>query len=192
MKINQIIKTRLRLLEHSKKDFKTIFEIIHHNKEFVFCEKTDGFRIKQTTYGECYNYSYKMGKFLSEKLDYSSEYVGLMMDNSLEFITTFYGILMNNKKPVLINIRLGNTLNNQIIERLNIKDVVCDNDYEINANKIFVIWQIFFTGSRRNPQSLPRNFQIPEKTGRRGILTVPSQVMQPATMAAKAESRRSP
>lgn len=138
MKINQIIKTRLRLLEHSKKDFKTIFEIIHHNKEFVFCEKTDGFRIKQTTYGECYNYSYKMGKFLSEKLDNNSEYVGLMMDNSLEFITTFYGILMNNKKPVLINIRLGNTLNNQIIERLNIKDVVCDNDYEINANKIFV------------------------------------------------------
>ena len=100
MKINQIIKTRLRLLEHSKKDFKTIFEIIHHNKEFVFCEKTDGFRIKQTTYGECYNYSYKMGKFLSEKLDNNSEYVGLMMDNSLEFITTFYGILMNNKKPV--------------------------------------------------------------------------------------------
>ena len=138
MKINQIIETRLRLLEHSKKDFKTIFEIIHHNKEFVFCEKTDGFRIKQTTYGECYNYSYKMGKFLSEKLDNNSEYVGLMMDNSLEFITTFYGILMNNKKPVLINIRLGNTLNNQIIERLNIKDVVRDNDYEINANKIFV------------------------------------------------------
>ena len=138
MNINQIIKERLNLLKNSNHDFRSIFEIIHHNKENIFCEKTDGFRIKQTTYGDSYEYSYKMGQYLQDKLDNSCEYVGLMMDNSLEFLTTFYGILMNNKKPVLINIRLGSILNNQIIERLKIKDVICDNDYDINANKIYI------------------------------------------------------
>lgn len=138
MKINKIIKERLHLLNNSNHDFKSIFEIIHKDKDFIFCEKTDGFKIKKTTYGECYTNSYKMGTYLSGVLDSSCEYVGLMMNNSLEFITSFYGILMNNKKPVLLNIRLGNILNNQIIERLNIKDIVCDADYEVLGNKINV------------------------------------------------------
>lgn len=139
MNINKIIKERLNLLNKSNQDFKSIFEIIHKDKDFIFCEKTDGFRIKKTTYGECYVNSYKMGVYLKNKLDGSNEYVGLMMNNSLEFITSLYGILMNNKKPVLLNIRLGNALNNEIIKRLNIKDIVCDDDYEVLGNKINVL-----------------------------------------------------
>lgn len=138
MNVNKIIKTRLHLLKNSNYDFKSIFEIIHSDKELIFCEKTDGFRIKKTTYNECYIYSYKMGTYLKSLINTESEYVGLMMENSLEFITALYGILMNNKKPVLLNVRLGNTLINQIIERLNIQNIVCDNDYNIIGNKINV------------------------------------------------------
>ena len=80
-----------------------------------------------------------MATYLKGLLNDDSEYVGLMMENRLEFITSLYGILMNNKKPVLINIRLGNTLNNQLIERLNIKDVVCDTGYLNFTTKLFSI-----------------------------------------------------
>lgn len=139
MNINKMIKERLHLLNNSNHDFKSIFEIIHKDKDFIFCEKTDGFKVKKTTYGECYTNSYKMGKYLSDKLECDSEYVGLMMNNSLEFITSLYGILMNNKKPVLLNIRLGNVLNNEIITRLNIKDIVCDADYDVIGNKINIL-----------------------------------------------------
>ena len=139
MNINKIIKTRLNLLENSNYDFKSIFEIIHSDKENVFCEKTDGFRIKKTTYNECYIYSYKMATYLKPILKSDSLYVGLMMENSLEFITSLYAILMNNKIPVLLNVRLGSILNNQIIERLNIKDIVCDNNYDVDGNKINVV-----------------------------------------------------
>lgn len=139
MNVNKIIKERLELLNKSNKDFKSIFEIIHKDKDFIFCEKTDGFKIHKTTYGESYIYAYKMGEYLKNKLDNSCEYVGLMMNNSLEFITSLYGILMNNKKPVLLNIRLGNVLNNEIIKRLNIKDIVCDDDYDVIGNKINVL-----------------------------------------------------
>ncbi|MBE6130386.1 MAG: hypothetical protein E7183_01490 [Erysipelotrichaceae bacterium] len=138
MNVNKIIKERLDLLNKSNKDFKSIFEIIHKDKENIFCEKTDGFKIHKTTYKECYINSYKMGEYLKNILDDSCEYVGLMMNNSLEFITSLYGILMNNKKPVLLNIRLGNVLNNEIIKRLNIKDIVCDDDYDVIGNKINV------------------------------------------------------
>lgn len=139
MNVNKIIKERLDLLNKSNKDFKSIFEIIHKDKENIFCEKTDGFKIHKTTYGQCYINSYKMGEYLKNILDDSCEYVGLMMNNSLEFITSLYGILMNNKKPVLLNIRLGNVLNNEIIKRLNIKDIVCDDDYDVIGNKINVL-----------------------------------------------------
>ena len=139
MNINKIIKTRLNLLKQSNYDFKSIFEIIHSDKDFIFCEKTDGFRIKKTTYNECYIYSYKMATYLKGLINSDALYVGLMMENSLEFITTLYAILMNNKIPVLLNIRLGSLLNNQIIERLNIKDIVCDNDYDVIGNKINVV-----------------------------------------------------
>ncbi len=138
MNVNKIIKERLDLLNKSNKDFKSIFEIIHKDKENIFCEKTDGFKIHKTTYKECYINSYKMGEYLKNILDDSCEYVGLMMNNSLEFITSLYGILMNNKKPVLLNIRLGNVLNNEIIIRLNIKDIVCDDNYDVIGNKINV------------------------------------------------------
>ena len=139
MNINQLIKERLNLLNNSNHDFKSIFEIIHKDKDFIFCEKTDGFKIKKTTYGQCYINSYKMGTYLKNLLNTDSEYVGLMMNNSLEFITALYGILMNDKKPVLLNIRLGNVLNNEIINRLNIKDIVCDSDYDVLGNKINVV-----------------------------------------------------
>jgi acyl carrier protein len=138
MNINKIVKTRLNLLKNSNYDFKSIFEIIHSDKDLIFCEKTDGFRIKKTTYNECYIYSYKMATYLKGLLNDDSEYVGLMMENRLEFITSLYGILMNNKKPVLLNVRLGSKLINEIIERLQIKDIVCDNDYDILGNKINV------------------------------------------------------
>lgn len=137
MTVNKIINERLKLLKNSNRTFKDIFEIIHHNSEFLFAEKTDGFRISKVTYGECYNYSYKMGSYLSGKLS-DSKYVGLMMENSLEFITSMYGILMNNKIPVLLNIRLGSILNNQVINRLGIKEIICDKEYDVNALKIVV------------------------------------------------------
>ena len=79
-----------------------------------------------------------MATYLKGLLNDDSEYVGLMMENRLEFITSLYGILMNNKKPVLLNVRLGSKLINEIIERLQIKDIVCDNDYDILGNKINV------------------------------------------------------
>lgn len=139
MKIEHIIKTRLEKLHQSKKKFKDIFEIIHSDEDFVFAEKTNGYKIEKVTYGECKKYSYRMAEYLAHKIDSPKHaFVGLMMDNSLEFINTFFGLLMLGYKPMLLNIRLGSELNNQIIDRLDIKYVVTDSDFFLNATTINV------------------------------------------------------
>lgn len=139
MRVNKIIKERLYKLEHSDKKFKDIFEIIHSDENWLFSEKTNGYKIEKTTYGECKKYCYQMGEYLSHKIDSPKHhFVGLMMDNSLEFINVFFGLLMIGYKPMLLNIRLGSELNNQIIERLNIKYVITDSQYLVNAETINV------------------------------------------------------
>ena len=138
MTVNQIIKDRLKKLESSNKKFKDIFEIIHSNEDFLFSEKTNGYKIEYTTYGECKKYCYQMAKYLTLNIRDlpKHSFVGLMMDNSVEFINTLFGLLMVGYKPMLLNIRLGSELNNEIIKRLGIKYVVSDTDYNLDATLI--------------------------------------------------------
>ncbi len=140
MNINQIIKKRLQLLENSNHTLKDLFNIIHSDEECVFCERNNGYKIVRTTYKECKKYAKQMGSYLYEQLKVISKhsYVGLMMENKLEFITVFFGLLMAGYIPVLLNVRLGIVLNDEIINRLNIKCVIADDDYQIACNKIII------------------------------------------------------
>ncbi len=140
MNVNHIIKTRLQLLENSNQTLEDLFNIIHLDEEYIFCEQNNGYQIIQTTYGECKQYSKQMGSYLITTLKDLSKhsYVGLMMENKLEFITTFFGLLMAGYIPVLLNIRLGTVLNDEIIERLAIKCVIADDDYNIDCEKIII------------------------------------------------------
>lgn len=140
MTLNQIVKYRLDLLKKSNNTLKDVFEIIHKNENDIFCEITDGYKIKYTTYGQCQNYSKIMASFLNERLSCvpKHSFVGLMMENSLEFVTTLFALLMIGYKPLLLNIRLGSNLNQEIIERLNVKYIICDKDYQLNAKFINV------------------------------------------------------
>lgn len=140
MNINKLIKKRLSLLENSNNTLKDIFNIIHEEDSYIFCESTNGYKIKKTTYGECKKYCIKMANYLNKTLANTKKhsFVGLMMENSLEFITTFFGLLMAGYKPVLLNIRLGRNLNSEIINKLKITNVICDNDYDLDVNLINV------------------------------------------------------
>lgn len=138
MNVNKLIKRRLNALEKSNKKFSNIFEIIHSNEDFLFSEKTNGYKTEYTTYGQCKKYCYQMAKYLSLQISDCPKhsFIGIMMDNSLEFINSMFGLLMIGYKPMLLNIRLGSEINNKIIERLNIKYVVCDNDYGVSCSLI--------------------------------------------------------
>lgn len=136
--INKIVKNKIKKLSNCPKHFKDIFEIMHDQEDNIFSEISDGYRIKTTTYKEIKQLSIKLGNYFNEHLSNISKgsYVGLMMNNSNLWIASFWGLLMSGFKPMLINIRLGNKLNDDIIKLLNIKMIITDEDYTLNCDKI--------------------------------------------------------
>lgn len=136
--INKIVKNKIKKLSNCSKNFKDIFEIMHDQEDNIFSEISDGYRIKTTTYKEIKQLSVKLGNYFNEHLSNISKgsYVGLMMNNSNLWIASFWGLLMCGFKPMLINIRLGNKLNDDIIKLLNIKMIITDEDYTLNCDKI--------------------------------------------------------
>ena len=137
--LNKIIKTNLIQLNNSNKTFEDIFEIIHSIEDNVFSELSDGYKVKKLTYKDIKNQSILMGKFFNNELKniQKNDYVGLMMDNSPLWVCSFWGLLMAGYKPMLLNIRLGSKLNQEIIELLKIKCVIADKDYNLNCNMIY-------------------------------------------------------
>ena len=137
--INKIINTKINKLNNSKKEFKDIFNIIHDIENNVFSEISDGYKIKSLTYKETKEQSILMGKYISSKLSYIQKdtFVGLMMDNSNTWVTVFWGLLMSGYKPMLLNIRLGSKLNQDIVNFLNIKCVICDKDYGLTCDLLY-------------------------------------------------------
>lgn len=131
MRVESLIKSRLKQLDLNGYTIENYFNIIHSDKNSLFSEYKD----TKVTYGECELYSKKMGIYFNDKFARlpKHSFVGLMMENSLEFITCFYGLLMAGYKPMLLNLKLNNDLNNEIINRLAIKYVVCDKEYGVNA-----------------------------------------------------------
>ena len=133
--LNKYINQKMKMLNESSKSFKDIFEITHDQKDRVFAEITDGYKIKKMSYIECKNQSIKTALYLEEKLSHieKNSFVGLMMDNSIIWITTFWGLLMAGYKPVLLNLRLNNILLNEVISLTNLKCIVCDKDYNLSS-----------------------------------------------------------
>lgn len=133
--LNKYINQKMKMLNESSKTFKDIFEITHDQKDRVFAEITDGYKIKKMSYTECKNQSIKTALYLEEKLSHieKNSFVGLMMDNSIIWITTFWGLLMAGYKPVLLNLRLNNILLNEVISLTNLKCIVCDKDYNLSS-----------------------------------------------------------
>ena len=120
--INKIIINKIKLLNESNNTFEDIFNIIHSNKDKIFCELTDGYRIKKITYSEMKEQAIKMACYFKNKLKGIKEnsFIGLMMENSPLWVSSFWGLLMSGYKPMLLNVRLGVKLNQNVIDILDI------------------------------------------------------------------------
>ena len=125
------IKDKFSQLKESDQTLKSIFEIIHHQDERIFCEYLDAFAIKDVQYAYFKNYVKKTAQYLLNKgLKPNHQYVGLLMDNSLNWVALFWAILMIGGKPVLLNKKLPISVNQDIAKILKIKDVISDSHVE--------------------------------------------------------------
>ena len=152
--INKIIRNKIKLLNESNNTFEDIFNIIHSNNDKVFCELTDGYRIKKITYSEMKEQAIKMACYFKNKLKGIKEnsFIGLMMENSPLWVSSFWGLLMSGYKPMLLNVRLGVKLNQNVIDILDIKKVFSDKEYDLNCEVINL-----------NNETINENYEINQK-----------------------------
>ena len=136
--INKIIRNHMKILDESNKRFQDIFNLVYSLEDNIFFELTDGYRVKKVTYKDAKVQAIKMGIYFKNLLKDipTNSFIGLMMENSPLWVSTFWGLLMAGYKPMLINIRLGSELNNDVIKMLDINTIISDSLYEVNANVI--------------------------------------------------------
>lgn len=127
-RIDVLVNYKIGLFENKDKTFENLFHIMFMQEECVMYERTDGYKIIKTTYGQCKKDIYRIAKTLSFRLsEFPAEsIVGIYMQNSLEWIEIFWGLLMNGYKPLLMNTRLDNATLNRVIEVHKVVAVISD------------------------------------------------------------------
>ena len=125
------IKEKFSELDQSNQSLESIFNIIHHQNERIFCEYLEAFTMKNVTYEEFKSYVKKTAQYLrNREIKGNHQYVGLLMDNSLNWVSMFWAILMIGGKPVLLNKKLPLEVTEDIIKRLEIKEIISDTHIE--------------------------------------------------------------
>ena len=93
-------------------NFRTFFSLMFREEDNVLYEKSEGYRIRKTTYGEAKTHILSRAAALKAALpDLSRDaVVGLYLDNSLDWIELFWAILAAGFRPLLMNLRLPKPL----------------------------------------------------------------------------------
>ena len=127
-------------LYQSEPTFQSLYRIIHHQNNCIFCEEYSGYKVTTTSYDEYAKICVDMAKRFKGllKSEAHNAFVGLMMENNRYWVSVFWGLLMAGFKPMLLNVRLPNKLNQQIIERLNIQHVVVLKEEVLNVHQILL------------------------------------------------------
>ena len=125
--INEFVAAKLQKLNEMPAGFGSLFELMFSEKENLLYEKSEGYRIRQTTYGEAYEETLRLAAALKTMLDLPhGAAVGLSMENSLRWIELFWAILLCGWNPLLLNLRLSDALLEQALRSCGARAVISD------------------------------------------------------------------
>ena len=111
--INAFVSAKLSRYDSSSRDFAALFELMFSERENILYERSSGYRIHTTTYGEAHGHILRRAEKLRVLLDGCGHdrAVGIYLDNSLDWIELFWAVLAAGFCPLLLNRRLDlNTL----------------------------------------------------------------------------------
>ena len=106
--INSFVDGKLSAYEKTGKDFGALFDLMFSEKENIMYEKSEGYRIIKTTYGQAYGDVIKLSGSVSSLFSgvVADSVIGLYMENSLTWIELFWAILRAGYRPLLLNLRV--------------------------------------------------------------------------------------
>lgn len=111
--INAFVDAKLQKYNASARDFAALFELMFSERDNILYERSSGYRLTKTTYGQAHDQILRRAATLQALLGglQPDAVVGLYLDNSLDWIELFWAILLCGCRPLLMNLRLDdNTL----------------------------------------------------------------------------------
>lgn len=125
--INAFVEYKLGLLADGDKSMLSLYRLMFSEKENIFFEETDGFRIKKMTYGEAYAEIESRAADMHNKIgEENQSVVGLYMDNSARWIIAFWAIIRAGYRPMLLNKRFDDDAIEKLIADFNVVAVISD------------------------------------------------------------------
>ncbi len=126
--IDELVNYKLGLFEGNSKTFENIFAYMFTEPDNIMAEKTDGYKIIKTTYGQCKEAVIRIASALSDLLsDYRhGAVIGMYMANSVEWIEIFWALLMCGYTPLLMNSRLDDSTLENVIKEHAVAAVISD------------------------------------------------------------------
>jgi len=105
---NAYVAAKLKRFDSMERSFETLFQLMFSERENTLYEKSEGFRLVKTTYGEAYDRILRRAATLRALLPDlpADSVVGLYLDNCLDWIELFWAILRCGFRPLLMNLRL--------------------------------------------------------------------------------------
>ena len=124
--INRFVKAKLDAFGAMERDFRSLFTLMFREENNVMYERSQGYRIHSTTYGEAKAHILEKAAAMKTVLGHlePDTVVGLYMDNSLEWIETFWAILAAGFRPLLMNLRLPDELLNEAVSACQCRAVI--------------------------------------------------------------------
>lgn len=124
--VNGFVRAKLDAFGAMERDFRSLFTLMFREEDNVMYERSEGYRIRSTTYGEAKTHVLEKAAALKAVLGHLEEdaVVGLHMDNSLEWIETFWAILAAGFRPLLMNLRLPDELLHEAMDACRCRAVI--------------------------------------------------------------------
>lgn len=106
--VKSFVAAKLARLDASDGSFSALFRLMFSERENILYERSQGYRIEKTTYGQAHDEILGLSATLKNLLPHvpKGSVVGIHMQNSLRWIELFWAVLRCGWRPLLMNLRL--------------------------------------------------------------------------------------
>lgn len=127
--IEEYILAKIAKFEKEDKNCSTLFKFMFSEKQNVFAEISDGYKIRKITYGEAYERVFRLAPYIKNSVNaQKGSLVGIYMQNSAEWIEIFWAILSCGFKPLLMNTRMSKQVLQDVLDEYDVKAVISDGE----------------------------------------------------------------
>lgn len=124
--INSFVAEKLEEYREMGLSFETLFNLMFRETDNILYESSEGYRIRKTTYGQAKSHILQKAAFLQQITGSlpKNAVVGLYMENSLAWIEAFWAILAAGYRPLLMNLRIPQSLLEQAMQSCGCSTVI--------------------------------------------------------------------